>query len=137
GDVVLGLAGHDAAVAAGADGRIDDHGPGVALILVLRVHRLRALLGLGGIPRPLREGLAADDAAVAAGLADVEALVLLRAGDGVRPLVGERDDRAAAAAEGIGEAQRIDVGADGGAVRRAGDAAAVPAPVAELHGDDA
>src|SRR5581483_678995 len=39
-DVVLRLAGDHAAVAAGADRRVDDHAPGVALVLVLRPHRL-------------------------------------------------------------------------------------------------
>src|SRR5205823_14998372 len=89
GDVVLRLARHHAAVAAGADRGIDDHRPGVALVFIRRVHRLRSALFLA---RVLPERLAPDDAAVAAGVADVEALVLLRAGDRVCALVGERRD---------------------------------------------
>src|SRR5207244_259781 len=131
GDVVLRLTRHHAAVAAGADRGVDDHRPGVALVLEGGVHRLRAALVLA---RVLPERLAVDDAAVAAGVAEVEALVLLRAGDGVGAFVGERHDHAGSAAEGVGEAERIDVDADA-ALGRAGDPAAVPAAVAELRRD--
>ena len=105
GDVVLRLAGDHAAVAAGADARVDDHRPGVLVAVVpRRVHRLVVVpatslpwcgscANFGFCLIALERGRA-DDAALADDLR-IDRLVLLRAGDRIRSAARRRHGDAA------------------------------------------
>src|SRR5438105_11243138 len=81
GDVVLGLTGHDATVAAGADAGVDDHGPGVRVVgdrwiprLGILLFRSRRLAHERWIALILLERRGANDSAIAADIAHGDAL---------------------------------------------------------------
>src|ERR1043165_1090429 len=156
GDVVLGLAGDDAGVAADARRDINRHAPAIAaqpLLIVLRViegrverfilfrmsvlarrfGRLLLALARRGerrVARPFGVGSVADD------LAPLHTEVNLRAGQ--RVLFARLPDaEARRGPQRVGGAQLVGVEAEHGlVVQISADAARTPAPVAEMNRDD-
>ena len=59
-----------------------------------------------------------DDLSIAAHIARIEALMLLRAADRIRLLVSSHDLDAASAAQSVGQANRIDIDADHALIRQ-------------------